>query len=95
MMARASRKLAIPHLTQHAAERLLSDDDAEFLENPLAEIDDPLAHDPMNRKDRPALERLRMETKSTLELIVDRHPLAPPSITISAPVMYDDASDAR
>jgi hypothetical protein len=42
MMARASRKLAIPHLTQHAAERLLSDGDAEFLENPLAEIDDPL-----------------------------------------------------
>ena len=58
-MARASRKLAIAHLAQHAAERLLGDDDAEFLENPLAEIDDPPAHDPMNRRDRPALDDRR------------------------------------
>ena len=46
-MARASRELAITHLAQHAAQRLLGDDDAEFLENPLAEIDDPPAHDPV------------------------------------------------
>jgi len=43
----------IAHLAQHAAECLLGDDDAEFLENPLPEIDDPPAHDPMNRRDRP------------------------------------------
>jgi len=55
-MARASRKLAIAHLAQHAAERLLGDNDAEFLENPLAKIDDPPVHHPMNRRDRPALE---------------------------------------
>ena len=46
VMARASRELAIIHLAQHAAQRLLGDDDAEFLENPLAEIDDPPTHDP-------------------------------------------------
>ena len=58
-MAGASRKLAIAHLAQHAAQRLLGDDDAEFLENPLPEIDDPPAHDPMNRRDRPALDERR------------------------------------
>ena len=59
VMAGASRKLAIAHLAQHAAECLLGDDDAEFLENPLPEIDDPPAHDPMNRRDRPALDDRR------------------------------------
>ena len=59
VMAGAGRKLAIAHLAQFAAERLLGDDDAEFLENPLAEIDDPPAHDPMNRRDRPALDERR------------------------------------
>jgi hypothetical protein len=56
VLARASRKLAIADLAQHAAERPLGDNDAEFLENPWAKIDDPTAHDPMNRRDRPALE---------------------------------------
>src|SRR5271155_5319503 len=55
-MARASRELAIPHGAQFAAQRLLGDDDAEFLENPLAEIDDPPAHDPVNRRDWAALD---------------------------------------
>jgi hypothetical protein len=35
MMARSSRKLAIPQRAQHAAQRLLGDDDPEFLENQL------------------------------------------------------------
>src|SRR3984957_773936 len=55
-MARASRELAITHLAQHATQRLLGDDDAEFLENPLAEIDDPPAHDPVNRWNWAALD---------------------------------------
>lgn len=55
-MARASRKFAIAHLADHAAGRMLGDNDAEFLENPLARIDDPPAHGSMNRRDRPALE---------------------------------------
>ena len=58
-MAGASRKLAIAHLAEHAAECLLGDDDAEFLENPLAQIDDPPTHDPVNRRDRPALDDRR------------------------------------
>ena len=55
-MARASRELAVTHLAQHAAQRLLGDGDAEFLENPLAEIDDPPAHDPVNRRNWAALD---------------------------------------
>src|SRR5277367_2552021 len=55
-MARASRELAITHGAQFAAQRLLGDDDTEFLENPLAEIDDPPAHDPVNRRDWAALD---------------------------------------
>jgi hypothetical protein len=65
-MAGASRKLAIAHLAQHAAQRLLGDDDAEFLENPLPEIDDPPAHDPMNRRDRPALDERRERRRTAL-----------------------------
>jgi hypothetical protein len=55
-MARASRELAIPHLAQCAAQRLLGHDDAKFLENPLAEIDDSPPHDAVNRRNRSALE---------------------------------------
>ena len=55
MMAWASRELAISHLAQHPAQRLLGDDDAEFFGQPLAKIDDPPAHDPMNCRDRSAL----------------------------------------
>jgi hypothetical protein len=44
-MTRASRELAITHGGQLAAPRLLGHDDAEFLENPLAEIDDSPPHD--------------------------------------------------
>ena len=55
-MAAGEPKAAIAHLAQHAAERLMGDNDAEFLENPSAQIDDPPTHDPVNRWDRPALE---------------------------------------
>ena len=55
MMARTSRELAIAHGPQFPAERLLGDRDPEFLEQPLAKIDDPPAHDPMDRRNRPAL----------------------------------------
>ena len=57
VMARASRELAITHLAQHAAQRLLGGDDGELLENPWAEIDDPPSYDPVNRRDRPLEDR--------------------------------------
>jgi hypothetical protein len=41
---------------QFPAQCLLGDDDAEFLEDPLAEVDDPPAHDAMHGRDRAALE---------------------------------------
>jgi hypothetical protein len=56
MMAGAGRELAITHLAQRAAESLLGDGDTKFLENPLAEINNPPAHHPMDRRNRPALE---------------------------------------
>jgi hypothetical protein len=55
-MARTSRKFAIAHGAQFAAQCLLGDHDAEFLVNPLAEIDDPPSHDAMNSRDRAALD---------------------------------------
>src|ERR1700729_2409602 len=39
-----------------AAQRLLGDDDAEFLVNPLAEINDPPSHHAVNGRDRTALD---------------------------------------
>jgi hypothetical protein len=56
VMPRTSRKLAITHGAQFPAQGLPGDDDAEFLEDPLAEIDDPPPHDPMNSRDRAALD---------------------------------------
>ena len=56
VMSRTSRKLAITHGAQFPAQGLPGDDDAEFLEDPLAEIDDPPPHDPMNSWDRAALD---------------------------------------
>src|ERR1700729_3255142 len=39
-----------------ASQRLLGDDDAEFLVNPLAEINDPPSHHAVNGRDRTALD---------------------------------------
>jgi hypothetical protein len=46
-MTGTSRELTISHGAQFPAQCLLGDDDAEFLEDPLAEVDDPPAHDAM------------------------------------------------
>jgi hypothetical protein len=52
-MPGTSRQLAIPHGAQFPAQRLPGDDDAELLEDPLAKIDDPPPHDPMNGRKSP------------------------------------------
>ena len=59
MMARAGGELAIAHGAQFPAQGLLGDGDAEFLPDPLAQIDQPPAHHAMNRRDRAALDHLR------------------------------------
>ena len=41
MMTRPSREFAVAHGAQLSAERLLGDDDAELLEDPLRQIDQP------------------------------------------------------
>ena len=56
VMTGTSRELTISHGAQFPAQCLLGDDDAEFLEDPLAEVDDPPAHDAMHGRDRAALE---------------------------------------
>jgi hypothetical protein len=50
IMARPRRKRAAAHLAQLAAHGLLGDGDAKFLEHPLAKIDDPPAHNAMDRR---------------------------------------------
>src|SRR5580693_2853305 len=56
MMARTGCKFAIAHGAQFAAQRLLGDHDAEFLVNPLAEVDDPPSYDAMSGRNRAALD---------------------------------------
>src|SRR3974390_3141385 len=56
MMARTGRQFAIAHGTQLPAERLLRDGDAELLEDPLRQIDQPPAHHAVNRRDRTAFD---------------------------------------
>src|ERR1700731_3930838 len=52
------RQLAKAEGAQFAAQRLLADRNAEFLEHPLRQVDQPPAHDAMNRCDRAALDDL-------------------------------------
>src|ERR1700691_3671620 len=59
MVTATSRKLAITHGAQFAAQRLLGDDHAEFLVYPLTEIDDPPSRDTVNRRDWTALDDRR------------------------------------
>ena len=56
MVARSGREFAVAHGAQLPAERLLGDRDAEFLEDPLRQIDQPPAHHAMDRRDRAALD---------------------------------------
>jgi len=51
MMAWARRELAKAHLAQFPAQGLRGQSDAEFRENPLAQIDEPPAHHAVKRRD--------------------------------------------
>ena len=58
-MARPGRQLAQLQGAQFAAQRLLADRNAEFVEHPLRQVDQPPAHDAVNRRDRAALDDLQ------------------------------------
>jgi hypothetical protein len=53
-MARAGGELAVVHRVQFAAHRLLGKRNAELQMRPLAQIDDPPAHNAMDRRGRAA-----------------------------------------
>jgi glucose-6-phosphate dehydrogenase assembly protein OpcA len=56
MVTRSGRELAVAHGSKLSAERLLGDGDAEFLEYPLRQIDQPPAHYAVHRWDRTNLD---------------------------------------
>ena len=56
MMAGSCRELAVAHRAKLPAQRLLGDRDAELLVYPLRKIDQPPAHDTVDRRDRAALD---------------------------------------
>src|SRR5262249_38054934 len=56
VVARSGRKFAVAHGPQLPAERLLGDRDAEFLEYPLRQIDQPPTHHAVDRRDRTAFD---------------------------------------
>src|SRR6516164_2690461 len=56
MVTRTGGAFAVAHGSQLPAERLLGDSDAEFLEDPLRQIDQPPAHHAMHRRDRATLD---------------------------------------
>ena len=58
MMARPGRQLAEAHRAQLPAQGLLGDRDGELVPDPLPQIDQPPANNPVNRWDRPALDNL-------------------------------------
>src|SRR6266851_5226374 len=56
VVPRPCRQLAQAEGAQFAAERLLADRNTEFLPDPLAQIDQPPAHDAINRRGRVAFD---------------------------------------
>ena len=56
MVARSGREFAVAHGAQLPAQRLFGDRDAEFLEDPLYQIDQPPAHHAVHRRDRATLD---------------------------------------
>ncbi len=56
MMARPSRQLAEAHGTQLPAQGLFGDRQAELVPDPLCQIDQPPANDPVDRRDWPTLD---------------------------------------
>jgi hypothetical protein len=52
MVAWSGGQLAVAHRTEFPAQRLLGDADPEFFPDPLAQIDQPPAHDAINRRGR-------------------------------------------
>src|ERR1700676_302206 len=56
MMAGSCRELAVAHRAKLPAQRLFGDRDAELLVYPLRKIDQPPAHDTVDRRDRAALD---------------------------------------
>ena len=73
VVARARRQLAIAHGAQVAAQRLLADRHAIFVEQPLDQIDDPPANHAVRSRDRALLDNLgkraSAQVRSMLELI--------------------------
>jgi hypothetical protein len=53
MMAGSGGELAVAHLAQLAAQRLDGDREPELLKHPLRQINQPPAHDAMDRRRRP------------------------------------------
>ena len=105
LMARTGREFAIVHLAQLAAQGLLGGDDAKFLEQPLAKVDDPPTYDAMDRRRRTLLDHAR-ERRAVLavepgrlsgRLTVDQ-PVRAKRVEAQNPVAHDldpDPADLR
>src|SRR5476649_1660593 len=96
MMTRAGRQLAIAHSAQFAAERLLGDRDTELLEYPLCEIDQPPAHNAMDRRNWAVLDhpgdRLALgviEFGGLPRRLAVQQPVGPASVEAQHPVPDD------
>ena len=56
VIAWTGREFAVAHFAQFSAQGLHSDGEAELLKHPLRQIDQPPAHDAMDRRRRPLLD---------------------------------------
>ena len=59
MILRAGGELPEPHAVQFAPERLPAERDTELVPQPPQEVDEPPAHEPVELRLRPRLDRLR------------------------------------
>jgi hypothetical protein len=95
-MVGTGRELTISHGAQFPAQCLLGDDDAEFLEDPLTEVDDPPAHDAMHGRDRAAREYRRergavraVQTRRLSGRLAINQPFRPMGVELQHPIAND------
>ena len=95
-LRRARRELAKAHLAQFPAQGLRGQSDAEFRENPLAQIDEPPAHHAVNRRGGPSsiiLATAARWVSSSFEgwpgAFLSMRPLGPMGVELHYPVPHD------
>jgi len=101
VMTRPGRELSIIHRPQFSAQRLLGDTDSEVVPKPLAQIDQPPPHHPVDSGDRAALDHRRqsgavavVQSRWLAGRLAVYQPVRPVGVELHYPIANDLHGDA-